>query len=225
MNILNNSIIKKVIVSLAAIFMALIPATTANAVSGYNGTNISPNGDGITYNVVADSGDTVNLVNVAGIPGMVVSVTFNSNVNGTIVITSSNTRPADAPVSAPGTTEMYFDVTLNGISNSQITSATWNFAVPKTWANQNGFGSGNIAMMHYGTSWVQLTTTLTSQDANNYYYSAVVTSFSPFAIVGSNGLANTGTPYVLVALASLGLIVVVGALYITTRQKGAKAIK
>ena len=41
----------------------------------------------------------------------------------------------------------------------------------------------------------------------------------------SDQLANTGTPYTMIAIASVGAIAIAGALFVTTRHKSVKSVK
>lgn len=203
------------VLSVAAVF-----ATGATALaSTYNGTTVSSAADGKTYTVVANSGDTLTLNN-AGQSGALLNITFKNNVSGTIVINPSTTLPASASSAPSGNVATYFDVTLSGLSNSDISGATWNFSATKSFLSNLGLTSSNVFLEHWnGSSWDRLSTKLVSSDSNNYNFAGTVTSFSPFAVVAVPGLTNTGVSYALIAALSVGAIVVVAAAFFLTRNK------
>lgn len=209
--------VNKLLISLAAVFMTLIPAAAVHAQS-YNGRNISPNGDGITYSVIANAGDSVTLLNIGGQPGNSLTITFNSNVNGNIVIEQSGSIPTPASNGPAGAIYFYYNVTLNSITNGNIGGAVWHFSVPKSWVTEHGLASDNINLFHFSNgSWSKLQTTLTSSTGDTYTYDGAVSSFSPFAIGGAPGLANTGTPYMLAGLVSISALVIVGGLFFMSK--------
>lgn len=60
-----------------------------------------------------------------------------------------------------------------------------NFSVSKSALTANGGVAANVALYHYDMengAWEKLETTLLKEDDANYYYSAAVDSFSPFAV-------------------------------------------
>jgi PGF-pre-PGF domain-containing protein len=60
-----------------------------------------------------------------------------------------------------------------------------NFSVSKSALAANGGVAANVALYHYDTEnevWERLDTTYLKEDDANYYYSAAVDSFSPFAV-------------------------------------------
>lgn len=213
--------IKKILASLVAVFMTLMPVAAVHAQS-YNGRNISPNSDGKTYHVVANSGDSVTLIDIDGQSNNSLTITFNSNVNGNIIIEKNNSIPAPATA-----VYIYYNVTLDSITNGNISGAVWHFAVPKAWVAEHGLKADNINLFHFSNgSWSKLQTTLISSTGDTYKYDAAVTSFSPFAIGGDPGLANTGTPYMLAGLVSIAVIgVVVGLFFVTQNNKKGQSIK
>ncbi len=203
--------------ALATIFMALVPTISAQAAS-YNGASISPASDGKTYTISAAPGDTLTLINI-GSSKSSLSITFKNNVNGSIVITEGSTLPASAPSAPTGKVSSYFDVTLNGLTNADLSGGVWHFSVTKSFLNAQGLGANNVFLQHYGPSWDSLTTKQTTSDVNNYNFDANVTSFSPFAVVAVPGLINTGSPYALGAFIAIGALIVIGGSFMLTRKK------
>lgn len=207
---------KGIVAALIGVVVALVPAATASAQS-YNGTAVAPESDGTTYNVVASAGDTVTLTEVGN--GSI-AVTFSNDVNGQFIITESSSRPASATSDAPGAVNLYFDVTLNGITNDDISSAKWTFSVEQSFLNQHDATAQNVFLYHFnGSSWEQLTTTQVSSSDTSVTFEAQVNNFSPFAITAVEGLSNTGSPYLLGAVLGIGTLAAVGgAFYLSRRQ-------
>lgn len=213
---------KGILVGLAALVLCLIPSGVAGATS-YDGTTIQPESDGETYNVSAEAGDTVTLDD-AGLPNSQVAVTFKNGVSGSIVVKVSTTKPSDAATAASGIVNVYFDVTLNGITNDDITSATWTFKVAKSWLTEQGVTAENIFLNHYGADgWTRLTTRQVSSTDTEYTFEADVTSFSPFAVTAVEGLSNTGTPYMLGVLIAVAVIAVVAGAFVASRKRHASS--
>jgi PGF-pre-PGF domain-containing protein len=211
--------IKKLLQSaLIALALAVIPIASASAVAtGYDGAVINPESDGVTYNVVAGAGDTVALTGVAGVGTL--NVTFKNNVSGSIVITPSASRPSEASSNANGTTNLYFDVDLNGMSDTDVNGAKLTFTITKAWLTANGFTSANIVLQHFGTNWTNLTTREISSTATTVTFEATITSFSPFAIVAVPGLSNTGSPYMVGAIIAIAALAIVGGTFIISRKQ------
>ncbi|GAC1498440.1 MAG: hypothetical protein NVS1B10_00260 [Candidatus Saccharimonadales bacterium] len=200
-----------------ALFATLAPVSVY--ASSYNGTTVSPQPDGVTYVISASSGDVVTLLN-AGQNGGQLVITFKNTVNGTMVIKPSTGLPSSASSAPTGTVNAYFDVTLNGFSNSDITSSTWNFNAPKSFLSNLGLSTSNLFLEHLnGSSWDRLNTKFVSSDTTNNNFSAGVTSFSPFAVVAVPGLSNTGTSYAVLAAGGIAAIAIVVGAYMLTRKR------
>lgn len=207
------------LLSLAALTMAIVAPISASA-STYNGTSVSPGADGKTYTINAGAGDTLTLTDVGSSKGQM-PITFKNNVSGSVVIVESSSRPSSATSDPSGSVNTYFDVTLNGFSNTDVSSAKWRFNVSKDWLRQRDVSSGNVFLHHYSSSWERLTTREVSSTATSHNFEADVTSFSPFAVVAVPGLSNTGNPYMLGALIALGILTVITVSFVLSRKKHA----
>ena len=114
-------------------------------------------------------------------------------------------------MAAPGSAVTYYDVTLSGFTNAAVSSATWKFSVANSALSTLGLAAANVRLYHFGTQWDVLPTQVTSADATNTNFSATVTSFSPFAVAGTTGLAATGSSYVLIGFVVLATLIAIGA--------------
>jgi PGF-pre-PGF domain-containing protein len=208
---------QKIMTALVGVMVTLAPASAF--ASTYNGTTVSPLPDGVTYPISASSGDSLTLAN-AGQGGNQLTITFKNNVNGTIVIKPSTTLPSSASNAPTGNVSAYYDVSLNGLSNNDISSSTWNFSATKSFLSNLGLSTSNIFLAHFnGSGWDRLSTKLVGSDATNNNFSAAVTSFSPFAVVAVPGLSNTGTSYAVLAAGGLVALALVAGAYVVTRKR------
>lgn len=212
---------KGIIAGLIGLVMSLVPVSSVGAQS-YNGTTVPPNSDGETYNVTADAGDTVTLTEIGGGSGTI-AVTFANGVNGTIVVKESTSRPAGASTDAPGNVNLYFDVTLNGMSNSDISSAVWTFSVARSFLTQHDATASNIFLHHFnGSTWERLATKEVASNDTAVTFEAQVKNFSPFAVTAVEGLSNTGSPYLLGAVLGGGTLATVAGAFIASRKQRAQ---
>lgn len=207
---------KGLILGVLTLLVSILPVSSALAQS-YSGATIEAEADGVTYKIVANAGDTVTLVNVGSGTGQI-ALTFSANVNGSMVIQESTTRPAGASSDAPGATNVYYNVTLNGLTNADISTGKWRFSVTKDWLNSKDASSGNVFLQHFGSSWSRLTTKEISSTATAYTYEADVNDFSPFAVSAVPGLSNTGSPYMLGAIIAVSVLAVLGGTFVLSRK-------
>lgn len=206
---------------ISALALVILPASSALAVNNYGGQVIQPV-DCKTYTILLNTGASVTLDNV-GCAGGKIKTTFKGEANGKFIIVSSSTLPSGAGSSPSGTVYNYYDVTLDTITNADFGSTTWTFSVTKAWLSQNGLSAANVFLYHYdGSAWQRLTTREVSSTDTTVTFEADIPSFSDFAIVGDPSLTNTGTPYMLGALLSIGILVVIGAAFIFSRKRSIK---
>lgn len=199
-----------------ALILSILPAADLFAQS-YSGATISPDADGATYIITAEAGDTVTLSSVGN--GLL-SITFANNVNGSIEIRESQTRPSGASLDAPGAVATYFDVTLINITNDDISSSTWTFSVSKDFLNLNDAAAANVFLQHYNKGgWGRLTTQQVSETGTSVTFESDVNTFSPFAVTAVGGLSNTGSPYLMTGIVAMMTIVAVGATFMLSRKK------
>lgn len=202
----------------AALTLSLVPFAGASA-TGYNGTTVEAEADNITYEVTALAGDTVTLANIGSTTASV-AITFKNNVDGTIVITESASRPSDATSDPSGIVSLYYDIKLVGLTNADVSGAVLTFTVPKTWLSANGFTGANIFLQHFdGSGWVKLTTKEVASTDTTITFTGTITSFSPFSITGVAGLSNTGSPYMLGAILSISALAIIIGSFVLSKKR------
>lgn len=207
---------KGLILGISVLVLSLLP--TSVFASTYDGTAVSSESDGETYKVTAASGDTLTLIDVGSGSGKI-ALTFSSDVNGSILIEESSSKPSGASSEAPGSVNVYFNVTLNGLTNADISSAKWTFSVAKDWLKSKGVASTNVFLHHYDSNWERLTTSEVSSSSTSHTFEADVNDFSPFAVTAVEGLSNTGSPYMLGALLAGSSLAIVGGTFALSRRK------
>ncbi len=182
--------------------------------SGGGGTTVS---DGLS--TLGNSTDTaaqkiiasVNLVNAsAGVPSSInvsasslgitsFTVTTKENIrNATITLleTGSKVYSSSLNISSSGKTYQAFEVNLSGINDSQISNVIINFRVNKSWVENNNVNVSDIGIYRNpgNGTWTGLPTTFIGNDSQFYYFSALSSGFSIYAI-----FAKGGTPVMMVA--------------------------
>ena len=105
--------------------------------------------------------------------------------NLSITITKLNsTQGADLRISLGRNGALYeaYEISTT-LSNSNISNVEINFKVNKTWlANQNKTVTSVRLYRYVNNAWTRITTTLTGQDSQYYYFSAVSPGFSTFVV-------------------------------------------
>ena len=106
-----------------------------------------------------------------------------SNISITITKLNS-TQGADLRISLGRNGALYEAYEINTtLSNSNISNVEINFKVNKTWlANQNRTVTSVRLYRYVNNAWTRITTTLTGQDSQYYYFSAVSPGFSTFVV-------------------------------------------
>lgn len=79
----------------------------------------------------------------------------------------------------------------NWANERTVKDAVVGFAVEKEWLVSNNVDVSEIRLLHYTTEWVELDTTIISEDDDFVYFIARTSSFSPFAIVSVSDEAGT----------------------------------
>jgi hypothetical protein len=108
----------------------------------------------------------------------------------------SAAKPSGAPVSNPASASVYryVKITTVNLDDSNIASAKIKFKVEKSWLTANNVPATSVVLYRFSSNmWGILSTTKTSEDANNYYYEAIVPGFSYFVIGGTSSTTPTTT--------------------------------
>lgn len=138
-----------------------------------------------------------------------IKIKTKNAVTGVSITVEDSSQPAGAGLAistADGKTYKYLQITVSGITNDDIESATIKFKIPKSWFEDNSLDSNTVLLNKYvDGDWNPLGTTMTSQDDTYYYYEATTSGFSYFAItakavttttvkrlVCGNGICETG---------------------------------
>ena len=109
-------------------------------------------------------------------------------IDARIKIRDIETLPTSISVEPAGTYQL-FEVEATNLDS--LTSATFEFEIPKAWLTSNNIDVSDIVVKRYTTSWTNILTTYIGENGNNYKFTAVTPGFSIFAITG-NGLSEGG---------------------------------
>ncbi|MEK6807973.1 MAG: PGF-pre-PGF domain-containing protein [Nanoarchaeota archaeon] len=115
-------------------------------------------------------------------------------------VTFSTTKLASKPSTvdvAPNVVYNYINF-VTSLPDTSLQKATVKFQVKKSWLTENSIDKTTVALQHWkDNKWVDLGSTLKSEDSENVYYEAITHSFSTFAITGQKlagaAGATTGT--------------------------------
>jgi len=108
------------------------------------------------------------------------------------------TSPVGAIISESGKVYTYFIIRCN-VPNENLSQVTIKFKVPKSWIKENNLDPNSIFLGRYTTIWTKLSTSLVSSDNEYYYYEAISTGFSVFAIFGET-ITQTTIPTTLTTI-------------------------
>jgi PGF-pre-PGF domain-containing protein len=113
----------------------------------------------------------------------------------------------------------YLDITVSPTATTSVSveNAVIEFKVLKSWLTDNNIDPATVSLMEYDTSWTELTTTATSEDATYKYYSATTSGFSTFAVVGR--AIVTDSTMIVLAAGVAAVVIVAAAVVALTRKK------
>lgn len=132
--------------------------------------------------IAAGSAATMSIDN-ADIPVSEIKVTLSEDsADVSLSVTGLSTKPSTVAEEVDGTVYKYLSITHMNI-DEKLDRASIRFKVTKAWVDENGFRSSQVKLMRFdGTDWVPLATSMSTSDDTYYYYTAITTSFSNFAI-------------------------------------------
>jgi len=112
-----------------------------------------------------------------------VSFNLRDNVQKTVQVTVEKT---DLPQNIPNLDNVYqiFKIDKTQLTESEITTADFEFKVPVTWLTNNSIDPDTIGLYRYTSKWTKLNTEKLSEDSEFYYYKATSPGFSYFSIKG-----------------------------------------
>lgn len=109
----------------------------------------------------------------------------NTLKNVDLVVSAMVEKPKEVAESANGKVYQYIQINSSGIEYDEIEEASIEFMVSKEWINQNNIDKDSITMYRYhDNNWQDLETVFSSDENDNYLYSAKIPGFSYFAITG-----------------------------------------
>ena len=101
-----------------------------------------------------------------------------------ITVTKIEGSPADVEKEVSGKTYQYIRIQESNLDDANIEKSKIKFKVSKTWISENSINELTVGLNRYTDDWIELPTTLTSEDDDYFYYEAETPGFSVFAITG-----------------------------------------
>lgn len=137
--------------------------------------------------------ENVATIDDANSPVMEVSFIANKEIsNVRLVVKEQKTTP---DVGAPSNSVYkYISVEKEKLTNDDITSATIEFKVEKSWLKSKGFESNGVVLERFADGeWQELSTRMFKEDDDFVYFRASTPGFSYFAVTGVKPLVAPGT--------------------------------
>ncbi|MEK6923454.1 MAG: PGF-pre-PGF domain-containing protein [Nanoarchaeota archaeon] len=104
-------------------------------------------------------------------------------IDARIKIRDIETLPTSISVEPAGIYQL-FEVEATNLDS--LTSATFEFEIPKAWLTSNNLDVSDIIVKRYTVSWTNILTTYVGENGNNYKFTATTPGFSIFAITGKS---------------------------------------
>ena len=180
----------------AAAAAAAASSSSSSSSSGGGGavpvSNTVASAGRVWDSLAAGSSAAMNVNNVKiAITGITVNVK-NEVTKAELTVESFNSNPLTSAAAAQ--VYQYLQIIKKNIADTDTSSITISFKVPKSWLATNGVAEANVVLYRFKDSkWNPLPTTMTGSDTDNVLYEATTPGFSTFAI-GSTEAAPVEAP-------------------------------
>ncbi|MFH1400316.1 MAG: PGF-pre-PGF domain-containing protein, partial [Nanoarchaeota archaeon] len=138
--------------------------------------------------VTPSTGATMRISSDA-IPITEVDVNVNeATTQVTLKVVAHSDRPGSTSKSKSSNVYKYMEITKTNLDDDNIKDASMKFKVEKSWLSANNVRKDDVALFRYVLgSWEELSTSVSSQDADNVYFKAGTPGFSVFMIAEKVG--------------------------------------
>ena len=167
-------------------------------------TVTSPTGGGITagqptethsWNEITANEPVTMEITEPGIDLTGITIATTETVTGaSLTVTEIDVTPqSDIKISAGGVNYQGFKINTIGLNDTNIANVTIDFKVNKTWLEEENFTSDDVSLYRkpeQANIWDALNTTLTGDDSDYYYFSAVSPGFSLFVVLMDLSICN-----------------------------------
>jgi PGF-pre-PGF domain-containing protein len=166
-------------------------ASTPSDTGGGGGSGGGLTGESFILSVITGGTDgtfSYTETDKFGVYQIEVSVS-KSAVNVKITVYPSG-KPFSAaePLGPEGLVFKYMQIIKDNLPDADIKQVTIRFIVPKSWIANNKINYKSIRLLRYANGkWVPLKTIVLKEDSGSYYFEALSSGFSYFAIVGDYG--------------------------------------
>ena len=137
----------------------------------------------IFQSLTAGSSNELN-INVAGLAlTKLIFIVASAETDARIKVRDLEALPSSISVE-PANLYQLFEV--EATNTDSLTSATFEFKIPKSWLTSSNLAKENIVVKRYVTSWANIPTSYVGEEGDNYKYTATTPGFSVFAIAAKN---------------------------------------
>jgi PGF-pre-PGF domain-containing protein len=114
-----------------------------------------------------------------------INIEIKSQANNVrITITKLEGKPANVIHEIRGKVYKYMEINIENLANENISNATIEFEVNKSWIRENNIDKNTISLNRYRNGWEKLRTRLITENESYIIYEAETPGFSVFAISG-----------------------------------------
>ncbi|MFB6190932.1 MAG: PGF-pre-PGF domain-containing protein, partial [Candidatus Nanohaloarchaea archaeon] len=153
--------------------------------SGGNGEQQQQEPEAINRSVIVGRGNSETLdIGAETVGKLKVSAVDDHDLIGSIEYREFDNRPSSVESPPRGQTYRWLEVERNNIDNRNVRSAVFHFKVSKGWLSDNSIAPETVKLLRYNEGWLELDTSVRSEDAGNVYYRATSPGFSYFTITG-----------------------------------------
>lgn len=172
------------------------PASTGGAGGGGAATIVTTEETKIITLIPAGGSAIITITKSDTLKVDLIEIEAKNEVKGAQVTVKESAKPAEASIviqSDQGKVYKYLEIKTT-INQSDISKVRIRFKVEKSWLSNNSIDANTISLNKLtGTSWNKLVTKKVSEDANNIFYEAEMSSLSIFAVTGEISTALTTT--------------------------------
>ena len=175
---------------LTSTFTVTLPAPPPTPL---NGTQAS-----IVFTIVANVPQTIDVASYAPSSSLrtIVIITNDSFPSVQLSTAEYSENPTSTPLPSTVTSISYLKIELN-IPSGSVSQATIRFRVAKSTLASLGLDPATVQLHRLTSTWGALSTAMTGQDADYYYFESVSPGFSYFAITATSLVADTVPPTIL----------------------------
>lgn len=159
----------------------------------------------------AGSTVTVDITKTDNLAVDEIQLTLSKSISSASVTVKESSAPSSvaAPIlPSEGSVYKYMEITKTNINDTDLSKAKIKFIVTKTWLSQNNINRNKVALNRLvGSTWVKLSTLLSSENSTHIFYEAETPGFSTFAVTGEKEQAVAVKPQIKITYPANGQVI------------------